>query len=100
MCSTHPRRAHLIILWALAFGAAICSEAQVPPTAPPHASAPTNPNPSSKLPPSEDLQWSAVGATAQCQDGTFFRGKVDTHSCADHGGVRKLLSGHDQDLIR
>ena len=96
-----PRhRAPLITLCALALSGAIRSEAQTTPTPPPRTSAPTNPNVSSKLAPPDDLQWSAVEATAQCQDGTFFRGKVDAHSCADHGGVRKLLSGRDQDLIR
>lgn len=100
MRPTHPPRAPLIILWVFALSGAIRSEAQTPPTVPPRASAPTSPNPSSKLTPPDDLQWSAVGATAQCQDGTFFRGKVDAHSCADHGGVRKLLDGRGQDLIR
>jgi hypothetical protein len=98
MRPTH-QRAPLITLCLLALSGAIRSEAQTPP-APPRAAAPTSPNSSSKLAPPDDLQWSAVGATAQCQDGTFFHGKVDAHSCADHGGVRKLLSGHDQDLIR
>jgi hypothetical protein len=94
------QRAPVIILCALALSAAVCSEAQTLPGAPPGASAPTSANTSSKPVPPDDLQWSAVGATAQCHDGTFFRGKVDAHSCADHGGVRKLLSGRDQDLIR
>jgi hypothetical protein len=100
MRPTHLQRAPLITLCALALSGALSSEAQTPPTAPPRVSAPTSPNPSSKLASPDDLQWSAVGATAQCQDGTFFRGKVDAHSCADHGGVRKLVSGRDQDLIR
>lgn len=97
---TNPQLAPLILLWALASSGAIRSEAQTPPPAPSRAAAPTSPNPSSKLAPSDDLQWSALGATAQCQDGTYFRGQVDAHSCSDHGGVRKLLSGPGQDLIR
>jgi len=48
----------------------------------------------------EDLQWNAVGATAQCQDGTFFHGKFDQHVCADHRGVRKVLQARGQGLIR
>jgi hypothetical protein len=99
MRPTHFPRAPLITLCALALSGAIRSEAQSTPTAPPRASAPTSPSPSAKPAP-DDLQWSSVGATAQCQDGTFFRGTVDVHSCADHGGVRKLLSGRGQDLIR
>lgn len=100
MRPTHFQRAPLITLFALAFSWAIYSEAQTLPIAPPRASAPTNPSPSSQPAPTDDLQWSSVGATAQCQDGTFFRGKVDSSSCAGHGGVRKLLDGVGQDLIR
>ena len=100
MRPTHFQRAPLITLCALAFSWAIHSEAQTLPTDPPRASAPTNPSPSSKPVPPDDLEWSAVGATAQCQDGTFFRGKLDASSCANHGGVRKLLDGRGQDLIR
>ena len=100
MRPTHFQRAALITLCALALSGAIRSEAQSMPTAPARASAPTSPNPSSKPASPDDLQWSSVGATAQCQDGTFFRGKVDAHSCAEHGGVRKVLSGRGQDLIR
>jgi hypothetical protein len=100
MRTTHLQRAPLTILCALALSGAIRIEAQTPPPAPPRASAPTSPNPSSKVTPPDDLQWSAVGATAQCKDGTFFRGQVDSHSCADHGGVRKLLDGRGLELIR
>ena len=100
MRPTHFQRGLLIILCALVSSWAIHSEAQTQPTAPPRASAPTSPSPSSKPAPPDDLQWSSVGATAQCKDGTFFRGIVDAHSCADHGGVRKLLDGRGQDLIR
>jgi len=100
MRPTHLQRAALITLCALALSVAIRSEAQTQPSAPPRVSAPTSPNPSSKPAPPDDLQWSALGATAQCHDGTFFRGKVDAHSCADHGGVQRVLSGNDQDLIR
>jgi hypothetical protein len=100
MRPTKFQRAPLITLCALVLSEAIGSEAQTLPTAPLPTSAPTSPNLSSKFAPTDDLQWSAVGATAQCHDGTFFRGKVDAHSCADHGGVRKLLSGRGQELIR
>jgi hypothetical protein len=100
MRATYLQRAPLIALCTLALGGVVCIEAQAPRGAAPGASAPTSPKPSSKLAPQDDLQWSAVGATAQCYDGTFFRGKVDAHSCADHGGVRKVLDGRGQDLIR
>jgi hypothetical protein len=96
----HLQLASLIALCALALSVAIRGEAQTPPATPPSASAPTSPNPSSKPAAPDDFQSSADGATAQCKDGTFFRGKVDSHSCVDHGGVRKLLNGGDQELIR
>jgi len=100
MRPTHLQPAPLITLCALALSGAVRIEAQALPNTPPRASAPTSPNPSSKPAPQDDLQWSAVGATAQCRDGTFFRGRVDAHSCADHGGVQKVFSGSGQDLIR
>ena len=100
MRPTDFQRAPLIIVCAVASSWAIHSEAQTVPTVPPPASAPTSPSPSSTPSPPDDLQWSSVGATAQCQDGTFFRGRVDADSCADHGGVRKVLDGRGQDLIR
>ena len=99
MRPTHFQLAPLITLCALALSGAIRSEAQSVPTAPPRASAPATPNPSAKPAPSDD-QWSSVGATAQCRDGTYFRGQVDSRSCAEHGGVRKVLDGRGQDLIR
>ena len=100
MRRTHLHRAPLIILCALALSWPIHSEAQTQATAPPRTTAPAVPGPSSKPAPPDDLQWSSVGATAQCRDGTFFRGRVDANSCADHGGVRKLLDERGQDLIR
>ena len=100
MRSTSLQLAPLFTLCAFTLSAPIRSEAQTPPPTPPRAAAPTSPNSPSKPAPTDDLQWSAIGATAQCRDGTFFRGKVDANSCADHGGVRKVLDGSGQDLIR
>jgi hypothetical protein len=100
MRPSHSQGVPVIAVGALALSWAIHSQAQTPPTTPPRASAPAGPSPSSKPAPPDDLQWNSVGATAQCQDGTFFRGKVDADSCAQHGGIRKLLDGRGQDLIR
>jgi hypothetical protein len=93
---TVRRELPLIVLCTVGLGATI-SCAQTARTAAPPAKAPESP---ANLTRSEELQWSAVGATAQCRDGTFFHGKFDQHSCADHRGVRKMLQGRGQDLIR
>jgi hypothetical protein len=100
MRPSHFQRAPVIAVCTLVLGWAIHIQGQTLPTTPPRASAPADPSPSSKPAPPDDLQWNSVGATAQCRDGTFFRGKVDANSCAEHGGVRKLLDGRGQDLIR
>jgi len=87
----------LIVLCAVALGMAICN-AQTTPTA--VAPATSAKSPAANLARPEELLWSAVGATAQCRDGTFFHGKFDQHACADHAGVRKMLQARGQDLIR
>lgn len=89
----------LILASSLALAAATSSPAQTTP-APASSVAPASPKPAAQVAPPDDLQWNAVGATAQCRDGTFFHGAPDRHACADHGGVRKLLEGRGQDLIR
>jgi hypothetical protein len=92
-------RAPFIVLCIFALTGAICARAQTPAVSP-AATAPTNPSSASKLAPPEELQWSALGATAECKDGSFFHGKVNAQSCADRGGIRKLMQGRGQDLIR
>ena len=89
-----------IVLCTVALAGSIPGHAQTAPSAAPAATATTDPNSPAKLTQSEELKWSPVGATAQCRDGTFFHGKFDQHACTDHGGVRKLLQGRGQDLIR
>jgi hypothetical protein len=86
-----------IVLCSVALAGSISGYAQ---TAPSAAPATPNPNSPAKVAQPEELKWNAVGATAQCRDGTFFHGKFDQHACADHGGVRKLLQARGQDLIR
>lgn len=93
-------RAFLIILSAFAFTAANLAEGQTAPAASPPAASPATPSSPSRVEPPDELQYSAVGASAQCNDGTFFHGNVDTQSCAEHRGIRKLLQGRGQDLIR
>ena len=93
-------RTPFIVLCVFAMTGAICSQAQTAPAVSPAAAAPTNPNSASKLAPPEELRWNAVGATAQCKDGSFFHGKVNAQTCADRGGIRKLLQGRGQDLTR
>jgi len=97
---TAARDLPLIVLCTVALATAISCNAQTAPTAVLPATPPTSPEPPSNPTRPEELQWSAVGATAQCRDGTFFHGKFDQHTCADHGGVRKMLQGRGQDLIR
>jgi hypothetical protein len=97
---TAPRELPLIVLCTVALAAAISCDAQTAPTAVSPATVPTSPGSPASPTRQEELQWSAVGATAQCRDGTFFHGKFDQHACADHGGVRKTLQGRGQDLIR
>ena len=95
------QRLPLIALCAVALGAAISCSAQATPTAVAPATAPTSPeSPAANPTRPGELQWSAVGATAQCRDGTFFHRKFDQHSCADHGGIRKIVQVRGQDLIR
>jgi hypothetical protein len=96
---TAPRELLLIVLCAVALAAAISCNAQTTPTAVTPAAAPSPESAANPTRP-EELQWSAVGAAAQCRDGTYFHAKFDQHACADHGGVRKMLQGRGQDLIR
>src|SRR5207302_10821925 len=97
---TAARELPLIVLCTVALATAISCNAQTAPTAVLPATPPTSPEPPSNPTRPEELQWSAVGATAQCRDRTFFHGKLDQHTCSDHGGVRKMLQGRGQDLIR
>jgi hypothetical protein len=97
---TAPRELLLIVLCTVALAAAISCNAQTTPTAVTPAAAPPSPESPANPTRPEELQWSAVGAAAQCRDGTYFHGKFDQHACADHGGVRKMLQGRGQDLIR
>ena len=91
-------RLGLRLLWGAALAGALPAHAQTPAPAPaPQASPPGKPAPP---PPSEDLHWSALGASAQCRDGSYFHGEFDRHACADHGGVRRVLPGPGQDLLR
>jgi len=91
------QRAPLIALSTLALTLTIHVQAQTAPA----ATAPTTTNSPSRVAPPTELQYSAVGATAQCRDGTFFHGKIDPQkSCAEHGGISKLLHTRGQDLIR
>src|SRR5947207_5515386 len=91
-------RVPLGLLCAVPFLVAIPGYSQTAPTTPPSTAAPTRPASSAKAAPPEELQWSAVGATAQCQDGTFFHDRPSARACADHGGVRKWLQARDQSL--
>jgi hypothetical protein len=94
------QRAPLLVLFILGLAAAICCEAQTTPASSTQVVPPAGPSSPARVAPSEPQQWSSLGATAQCNDGTFFHGKVDSHSCEDHGGVRKLLQQPGQELIR
>jgi hypothetical protein len=97
---TNSARAPLIVLCTFALSGAVCAQTQTAPTGSPAADSPATQHSPSKGGPSEALQWNSVGATAQCRDGTFFHGKVAGQSCAEHGGIRKLLQARGQDLIR
>lgn len=99
MTLSASRALPLILASTLALAAATSSPAQTTPT-PASSPAPTSPKPAAQLAPPDDQEWNAIGATAQCRDGTFFHGSPDRHACADHGGVRKLLQGPGQDLLR
>jgi len=90
----------LVALYTVALIGAIPGHAQTTPTAAPSAVTPTNPISPAKPTSPEELQWSALGATAQCRDGTFFHDRPSARMCADHGGVRKWMPGGEQALIR
>src|SRR5579862_764436 len=96
----NSRQAPLLVLFTLGLAASLRCEAQTSPVSSTQVAPPAGPSAPSPVTPSEPLQWSSLGATAQCNYGTFFHGKVDSHSCEDHGGVRKLLQQPGQDLIR
>src|SRR6266480_2173787 len=99
----HKRRGAmraLIALYAIALIAAMPAEAQKAQTAAPSAAGPGDTPPASAkrtLP--DGPEWSSVGATAQCRDGTFYHDKPSARTCTDRGGVRQWL-GHEQPLIR
>jgi len=95
---TAPQGLPLILLCAAAVTGTLFGQTQTAPKAAPPT--PTSPKPQADVTQPDELQWSAEGASAQCRDGTFFHGTVDKQACADHGGVRKLLSERGQDLIR
>jgi len=73
---------------------AACVQTAGVPVVPKAAPASTASPPTSAA--SGDVQWSDLGATAQCRDGTFFHGKPDQGACFEHGGVRKWLGGRQQ----
>jgi hypothetical protein len=97
------QRLLVVVLFTVALIEAIPAHAQTVPTTTPSTAVPTNPTSAAKPAPAEDLQWNALGATAQCQDGTYFHGVPGGPSgrtCADHGGVQKWLRTGEQPLIR
>ena len=94
------QRASLVILSTIALTAATLAEGQTPPAASPPAASPATPSSPSRVAPPDELLYSAVGGTAQCNDGTFFHDNIDAKTCAEHRGIRKLLQGRGQDLIR
>lgn len=96
---TISRRDRLILLCLFALTLGIPAWAQTPAAAAAPA-APASPGSPATLTPSEQREWSPLGASAECRDGTFFHGKLDARTCADRGGIRKLLQGRDQVLIR
>ena len=100
MPPTMSQRVPFVILCALALSGAIYAQAPTAPAASVPAAAPASPSSPTKVTLPEEAQWSAVGATAQCRDGTYFHDKVDGRSCAAHGGIRRLLQVRGQDLIR
>lgn len=101
MRPTAPHGLPLIVASTIALAAAMSSPAQTARTVAPPAAAPTSPESPARLKQPEELEWTAVGAAAQCNDGTFFHGTFDHEACADHGGVRRVLpGGHGQDLLR
>jgi hypothetical protein len=88
----------VVVLFTVALIETAPGHAQMAPAAGPSAAAPKHPTSAAQ---SEDLQWNSLGATAQCQDGTYFHGAPGGQStCADHGGVRKWLRAREQPLIR
>jgi hypothetical protein len=93
----------VVVLITVASIEAIPGHAQTAPATAPSTTVPTSPTSAAKPAEPEGLQWSSLGATAQCQDGTYFHGVPSGHSesmCADHGGVRKWLRAREQPLIR
>jgi hypothetical protein len=93
----------LAALVTVALFDAIPGHAQTSSPAAPSATPSTSPTSAAKPAEPDDLQWNAVDATAQCEDGTFFHGEPGRpRACADHGGVRKWLTaqGREEALIR
>ena len=74
--------------------------AQTTPGTAPSPAASTSPASSTAPAPEDDVDWFSIGATAECRDGTFFHGAPEAHACVEHGGVRRWLRTHEQDLIR
>ena len=91
----------LVVLYSVALMEAFPGHAQTTPTTTAQSTAAAASSKSPGRPTqSEKLQWSALGAIAQCRDGTFFHDRPSARACADHGGVRKWLQGREQALIR
>jgi hypothetical protein len=81
------------VILAATFGVAHAQNASVPARSKPESTSPVSQPTSGAL---DDLQWSEIGASAQCRDGTFFHGAPAQGACFDHGGVRKWLDGRLQ----
>ena len=98
MSFTVSRRTARLAPSAAALAFAVCGWAQTPPAD--SSRTVTAAHPAQAPKPQDQAEWSAVGATARCRDGSYFHGNIDTHSCADHGGIGKLLQARGQELIR
>jgi hypothetical protein len=98
------QRLLLALLFTVALIETTPGYAQTTSTAAPSTAPPTSPTSAAKPTQPDELQWNPLGATAQCQDGTFFHGvsSGSARTCADHGGVRKWLrmQGREHPLIR
>ena len=90
------------LLTALSMAALLAATPGRAETAPSAASPPATPSsPASATTPAsdDDVDWLSIGAVAECRDGTFLHGSPSVHACAEHGGVRRWLRTHEQDLI-
>ena len=95
-----PTRRLLSIVTSATLAGVSPGHAQTPATAAPPPATPTTPATAAESHEGDDLQWSGLGATAQCRDGAYFHGRPEARTCADHGGVGKWLDDPGQALIR